>query len=1179
MLRFNTYRSKRYLRTKFVEGSYLLASEGTDLELELLDQMRRETQAKFGDIAISDAWKVERLNATQVLIKPGEAFFKGLPFSFRSGNDQLVSGDILSLGTAPVGVTASDDSSGLGKIITFNDAVATPSNFYRFVITATEELITEVEDPFLKNSNLTEATAQKIRLVYKINVVPNSLQTETPIPYRDENSTSLSVTNFPSTGSFASPNFVNQTTITPTAAGNGELISLVSLTGSAGIDGRDIEIVLRNDPGIGGGIVLPNSPTAQQFYFNGKLIDSNGNMYHINAVFNDTVSTQVVLRLDKEPNQPNPEIINTKPFTVIKRDVFVTDDSNGSPQGKLHWPIAVVDFDSTNGVLHQSRIQDLRNVLEQVYYNQKSLNKRVNVVPVNDGDISWNSTTHVMNTAASTKLFNGIGTADILSATSYVLKNDSCLAFTLKYDGSTLNKGNLAITINSVSVNTATLSSVDLSNVELGNVVKDSAGSVFYITNIDDVNDTITLNAAPATGSAVIYMDSYQEGYVKDDSKTYIFAVRYNNKVYVADLELENGETSQIGDGVSQQLLNFIGATSETDSSPNYTSEKYVSDGDSLVAAISKLDSALTGHSGLKIVGGGTLSAIVSVGPPSLLVSSNWTPAGSGPLSITNSTHQFARQITNAAGNFSLAQAQMRARTVGSPTGNLVMRVYSDSGGLPNTVLATSNTISIASLTGTYSEPIFTFSTPPALVNGVIYHYAVGYSSASIDGSNYVQFDSETIAPPNSFDAFYNGSIWSENGGTNLLSLQLYQVGAGSGVDLSFNANLYLEIKGLSYSDNTVSTSESPITFTNDGDVAYVAPNVNTGGPNLTVTVGALNTVPKTSVIIARREGTDIIVGTSSTRLKDGQSSKLYSQMSDENLSFIGASDTADNSPNYSTNNYVNDGDSLVTAVGKLDTALNDHIIDAIDAHDASAISNSPSGNLSSTDVQSALNELQGDIDTNALDILKAGGAQSVASSGGTTVLVAADPHFTRITGTANHTFNLPSTSTLQVGNPWAFLNKSTGDVTIRDSASSVLIVLAPNEVAYLRVLSTGSQSWTVHSHLDLTKVTTTIANNQSSAASVTGFVIDGSRFRSFTARYWVYRTTASNEIVESGTISGAYKTTANSWQISIGNISGEAGVDFTMTSGGQLQYTSSNLAGASYSGNIKWQILDLLRI
>lgn len=49
-----------------------------------------------------------------------------------------------------------------------------------------------------------------------------------------------------------------------------------------------------------------------------------------------------------------------------------------------------------------------------------------------------------------------------------------------------------------------------------------------------------------------------------------------------------------------------------------------------------------------------------------------------------------------------------------------------------------------------------------------------------------------------------------------------------------------------------------------------------------------------------------------------------------------------------------------------LATDLNNHINDATDAHDASAISSVPSGNLAATDVQAALNELQSDIDLRA---------------------------------------------------------------------------------------------------------------------------------------------------------------------------------------------------------------------
>lgn len=55
---------------------------------------------------------------------------------------------------------------------------------------------------------------------------------------------------------------------------------------------------------------------------------------------------------------------------------------------------------------------------------------------------------------------------------------------------------------------------------------------------------------------------------------------------------------------------------------------------------------------------------------------------------------------------------------------------------------------------------------------------------------------------------------------------------------------------------------------------------------------------------------------------------------------------------------------------GDVDTnasAISNHISDAVDAHDASAISSVPSGNLAATDIQGAVDELQSDIDTRAL--------------------------------------------------------------------------------------------------------------------------------------------------------------------------------------------------------------------
>lgn len=56
------------------------------------------------------------------------------------------------------------------------------------------------------------------------------------------------------------------------------------------------------------------------------------------------------------------------------------------------------------------------------------------------------------------------------------------------------------------------------------------------------------------------------------------------------------------------------------------------------------------------------------------------------------------------------------------------------------------------------------------------------------------------------------------------------------------------------------------------------------------------------------------------------------------------------------------------SALEEIQTDIDDHIAATTAAHAASAVSNTPSGNLAATDVQAALDELQSDVDTRALD-------------------------------------------------------------------------------------------------------------------------------------------------------------------------------------------------------------------
>lgn len=85
-----------------------------------------------------------------------------------------------------------------------------------------------------------------------------------------------------------------------------------------------------------------------------------------------------------------------------------------------------------------------------------------------------------------------------------------------------------------------------------------------------------------------------------------------------------------------------------------------------------------------------------------------------------------------------------------------------------------------------------------------------------------------------------------------------------SGGDFTFDAALNLLIPGLLPADNNIPTSESPLSFLNNNDVAYVVPNLASGGGNLTVIIDTANNVPDNAVIIAVRDGTELILGTRS---------------------------------------------------------------------------------------------------------------------------------------------------------------------------------------------------------------------------------------------------------------------------------------------------------------------------
>lgn len=96
--------------------------------------------------------------------------------------------------------------------------------------------------------------------------------------------------------------------------------------------------------------------------------------------------------------------------------------------------------------------------------------------------------------------------------------------------------------------------------------------------------------------------------------------------------------------------------------------------------------------------------------------------------------------------------------------------------------------------------------------------------------------------------------------------------------ELSFTSDAFIQVMGLTEERNTIDTASSPITLDADGKVAYVEINRSPGAnANLTVLTAFSNVLVHTdnTVVIARRIGTEVIVGTKSLSFTDGETKKL----------------------------------------------------------------------------------------------------------------------------------------------------------------------------------------------------------------------------------------------------------------------------------------------------------------
>lgn len=109
----------------------------------------------------------------------------------------------------------------------------------------------------------------------------------------------------------------------------------------------------------------------------------------------------------------------------------------------------------------------------------------------------------------------------------------------------------------------------------------------------------------------------------------------------------------------------------------------------------------------------------------------------------------------------------------------------------------------------------------------------------------------------------------------------------------------------------------------------------------------------------------------------------------------------------------------------------------------------------------------------------------------------------------------------------------------------------------------------TVQQPNDILVTTSVISNNVSSPANIPGFTFNTSEVISVDAQCTITRTTDSPAVVlvEYFTIKSTFDGT--DWSTSVESEGDDSGVELDIITSGQVQYTSTNLVGTNYVGEV----------
>lgn len=367
-------------------------------------------------------------------------------------------------------------------------------------------------------------------------------------------------------------------------------------------------------------------------------------------------------------------------------------------------------------------------------------------------------------------------------------------------------------------------------------------------------------DAAPSTDRHIKVADIES---VPFDADTYWLMVRTDSggqaRVYIRFLngELEQGETITISDQVPAAVLAYMGSANDADADPEYstsatgtknTQTNYNSvQGENLTIRASKLTSMMADKAQDKTI---------------QLVSNHTT--------VNNSTNGTDQDITFSGG---------------SGTANVIIPSSTDNGtiGLSGTLTLAENQAAYYqvnrnaafNLANLSALTVVDIDSVPLDENTFVFAYRLTGTTVYL-WNNQVLESGSSIAlsvlrgyvQQNKTVKLVKGGVWSWNAVSN---------------ELKNSVSAYIQVAGLAENVNEIAAQT--ISLTSDGQCAYVTLKRTSGASVLSVSVANIASVPSDdhTFIIARRVGSDVLVGTSSFALKSGEFLELDGALAEIN--------------------------------------------------------------------------------------------------------------------------------------------------------------------------------------------------------------------------------------------------------------------------------------------------------